>query len=77
MAGADGNLSVGADVILGAPILIIVSGADLNLEFPYFWFVKTLKRPNFSQKKSKTTNYSKYMTKNQPFYAIKSFMRLV
>ena len=89
MAGADVNLSAGADVILGAPMLTItsgadvilgapmltiISGADVNLEFPYFVFIKTLKRPNFSKKVSKTTKYSKYMTKISPFYAIKSFM---
>ena len=68
------TLTSGADAILGALMLTIISGADVNLEFPYIWFIKTLKRPNFSKKLSKTTKYSKYMTKNSPFYAIKSFM---
>ena len=68
------TLTSGADVILGALMLTIISGADVNLEFPYIWFIKTLKRPHFSKKLSKTTKYSKYMTENSPFYAIKIFM---
>ena len=68
------TLTSGADVILGALMLTIISGADVNLEFPYIWFIKTFKIPHFSKKLSKTTKYSKYMTENSPFYAIKIFM---
>ena len=67
------TITSGADVVLGAPMLTIISGADVNLGFPYFWFIKTLKIPLFSKKLSKPTTYSKYMTKNAPFHAIKNF----
>ena len=67
------TITSGADVVLGAPMLTIISGADVNLGFPYFWFIKTLKRPHFSKKFSKTNKYTKYMTKNSPFYEIKNF----